>query len=106
MVAALNGGVARGGGAARPLADDRAEGPVTGGAASPVACAADEDAAVGSITEGARPVASAANRDGTAVGPVAKAASADNAACGPGSWAGVATWSMSIAAGGHGTFTR
>ena len=90
MVAALNGGVARGGGAARPLADDRAEGPVTGGAARPVASAVDEDAAVGSITEGARPVAGAAGRDGSAVGPVAKAA----------------TWSRSIAAGGHGTFTR
>ena len=51
-----------------------------GGAASPVAAAADEDASVGPITEGARPVASAAGRDASAVGPVAKAASADNAA--------------------------
>ena len=45
-----------------------------------MASAADDDASVGPITEGARPVAGAAGRDASAVGPVAKAASADNAA--------------------------
>jgi len=64
--------LAAGGGDARPVADDKAEGPVAG--------AADEDASVGPITEAARPAAGAAGRDASAVGPVAKAGSADNAA--------------------------
>ena len=41
------GPVAKVGGAARLLADDSAEGPVAGGAARPVAGAADEDASNG-----------------------------------------------------------
>ena len=40
----------------------------------PVAGAADEDASVGPITEGARPVAGVAGRDTSIVGPVAGAA--------------------------------
>ena len=40
----------------------------------PVAGAADEDASVGPITEGARPVAAAAGKDVSVVGPVAGAA--------------------------------
>ena len=40
----------------------------------PVAGAADEDASVGPITEGARPVAAAAGRNASVVGPVAAAA--------------------------------
>ena len=51
-----------------------------GGAARPVAIAADDEASVGPITEGARPVASAAGRDASAVGPVAKAS--QPASCG------------------------
>ena len=72
--------------AARSLANDGAEGGAVancqrrgrrsgGGGARSVASAADEDASVGPITEGARPVA-----DASAVRPVAEAASADNAA--------------------------
>ena len=68
------------GGAAMPGGGDIAEKALAGGAARPVAGAADEDASVGPTTEGARPVAGAAGRDADAVGPVAKAASADNAA--------------------------
>jgi len=44
---------------------------VAGGAARLVASAADEDASVGPITEGAKPVAGAADRAANAVGPVA-----------------------------------
>ena len=44
--------VARGVAAAMPVVDDSAEEPEAGGAARPVACAADEDASVGPITEG------------------------------------------------------
>jgi hypothetical protein len=67
------------GGAARPGGGDIAEKPLAGGAARPVAGAADEDASVGPITQGARSVAGAAGRDASAAGPVAKAASACNA---------------------------
>ena len=74
------GHVVDGGGGASPLADDGDEEPVAGCAARPVAGAADEDASVGPITEGARPVAGAAGRDASAVGPAAKAASAFSAA--------------------------
>ena len=45
--------------------------PVAGGAARLVAGAADEDASVGPITEGTKPVAGAADRAANAVGPVA-----------------------------------
>ena len=61
------GPVARGGDAARSLADDSAEEPVAGGAIRPVTSAADEDASVGPITEGTKPVA-------RAVGPITEGA--------------------------------
>ena len=72
-------GPVAGGGGAKPGGGDITEKLVAGGAARTVAGAADEDASVGPITEGARPVAGAAGRDASAAGPVAKAASACNA---------------------------
>ena len=47
---------------------------MAGGVVGPVAGAADEDASVGPITEGARPVAGAAGRNASVAGPAAGAA--------------------------------
>ena len=57
----------------------------------PVAGAADEDASVGPITEGARPVAGAAGRDASVVGPVAGAAGPVAGAAGRGASVGPIT---------------
>ena len=57
----------------------------------PVAGAADEDASVGPITEGARPVAGAAGRGASVVGPVAGAAGPVAGAAGRGASVGPIT---------------